>query len=172
MVLTGLHHWWKSKFKWSHNIALPFKLHSNLISDAFGPNWIASQACTRPCKLVHDIAKFGRKFKCVNNTSKFYKYGPSELIWEDPCAPALPPLFKPSQFKGKPDNFHLKIEFESHCLEIQKLQDPKLCSISKPLLQAPWVWSSKDWSKQDQVLHNIEGIFQKFSSLRFSLNSH
>jgi hypothetical protein len=40
--------------------------------------------------------------------------------------------------------FNLKIEFESHCLEIQKLQDLKLLSIPNPLLQVIGARSNKN----------------------------
>jgi hypothetical protein len=89
-----------------------------------------------------------------------------------PCAPALSPNSNPLILKENLRVFNLKIEFESQLLEIQKLRDPKPCTIANHSLQASQMWSDRVWSKQHPVLHNIEGNFQKNSSLRFSLNSN
>jgi hypothetical protein len=73
MALTGLHHWKESIVQTSVHNALPFKLHSDLNWNHFGPYCIKSWACTCPCTRAIHIANFGQILKCANIIPFGYK---------------------------------------------------------------------------------------------------
>lgn len=92
MALTGLHDWKNQMPKITFHIALTSKPHFNFKMIVHGSNWIASWACTRPCKLVHEMSKLSNFSSVQISVPIAINTGPGSSIQTHLACQLCPPI--------------------------------------------------------------------------------